>query len=54
MPPTWRSALSPTGLGEDGGALVTAGQLRALRAAVWLEKKTLSAQEQVTSQAEEV
>jgi hypothetical protein len=34
MPPAWRSALSPTGLGESGGVLVTAGQLRALRAAV--------------------
>jgi hypothetical protein len=36
MPPAWRSTLSPAGLGEDGGALVTAGQLRAPRAAVWL------------------
>jgi hypothetical protein len=36
MPPAWRSALSPAGLGEDGGVLVTAGQLRAPRAAVWL------------------
>jgi hypothetical protein len=32
----WLSALSPAGLGESGGMLVTAGQLRALRAAVWL------------------
>jgi hypothetical protein len=36
MPPAWRSALSPVGLGESGGMLVTAGQLRAPRAAVWL------------------
>jgi hypothetical protein len=36
MPPAWRSALSPAGLGESGGMLVTAGQLRAPRAAVWL------------------
>jgi hypothetical protein len=36
MPPAWRSALSPAGLRESGGMLVTAGQLRALRAAVWL------------------
>jgi hypothetical protein len=36
MPPTWRSALSPTGLGESGGVLVTAGQLRAPRAVIWL------------------
>jgi hypothetical protein len=35
MPPAWRSALSPAGLGESGGALVTAGQFRAPRAAVW-------------------
>ena len=32
MPPAWWSALSPTGLGESGGLLVTAGQLRAPRA----------------------
>jgi hypothetical protein len=30
------SALSPVGLGEDGGVLVTAGRLHAPRAAVWL------------------
>jgi hypothetical protein len=36
MPPAWRSALSPVGLGEDGGVLVTVGQLRAPHAAVWL------------------
>jgi hypothetical protein len=36
MPPAWWSALSPTGLGESGGMLVTAGHLHALRAAVWL------------------
>jgi hypothetical protein len=36
MPPAWRSALSLAGLGESGEALVTAGQLRAPRAAVWL------------------
>jgi hypothetical protein len=36
MPTAWRSALSPAGLGESGGMLVTAGQLRAPRAAVWL------------------
>jgi hypothetical protein len=36
MPPAWRSALSPAGLGETGGSLVTAGQLCAPRAAVWL------------------
>jgi hypothetical protein len=36
MPPAWRSALSPAGLGESGGMLVTAGQLRAPRAVVWL------------------
>jgi hypothetical protein len=36
MPPAWRSALSPAGLGEDGGVLVTAGRLHAPRAAVWL------------------
>jgi hypothetical protein len=36
MPPAWRSALSPAGLGESGGMLVTASQLRAPRAAVCL------------------
>jgi hypothetical protein len=36
MPPAWLSALSPAGLGESGGMLVTARQLRAPRAAVWL------------------
>jgi hypothetical protein len=36
MSPAWRSALSLVGLGESGGMLVTAGQLRAPRAAVWL------------------
>jgi hypothetical protein len=36
MPPAWLSALSPAGLGESGGMLVTAGQLHAPRAAVWL------------------
>jgi hypothetical protein len=36
MPPSWRSALSPAGLGEDGGVLVTAGRLHAPRVAVWL------------------
>jgi hypothetical protein len=36
MPPAWRSALSPAGLGESGGMFVTAGQLCAPRAAVWL------------------
>jgi hypothetical protein len=36
MPPAWRSALLPAGLGEGGGVLVIAWQLRALRAAVWL------------------
>jgi hypothetical protein len=36
MPPAWRSALSPAGLGERRGVLVTAGQLCAPRAAVWL------------------
>ena len=36
MPPAWRFALSPTGLVEDGGVLVTAGQLHAPRVAVWL------------------
>jgi hypothetical protein len=28
--------ISPAGLGESGGVLVTAGQLRALRVMVWL------------------
>jgi hypothetical protein len=32
----WRSALSTVGFGEGGGVLVTAGQLHAPRAAVWL------------------
>jgi hypothetical protein len=36
MPPAWRSALSPAGLGEDGGVLVTAGRLHDPRVAVWL------------------
>jgi hypothetical protein len=36
MPPAWRSALLPAGLGESGGVLVTAGQLRAPRVVVWL------------------
>jgi hypothetical protein len=36
MPPAWLPALSPAGLGESGGMLVTAGQLHAPRAAVWL------------------
>jgi hypothetical protein len=36
MPPAWRSALSPAGLGEDGGVLVTAGRLHAPHVAVWL------------------
>jgi hypothetical protein len=36
MPPAWLSAFSPAGLGESGGMLVTAGQLHAPRAAVWL------------------
>jgi hypothetical protein len=36
MPPAWLSALSPTGLGESGGMLVTAGRLHAPRAEVWL------------------
>jgi hypothetical protein len=35
MPPAWRSALSPAGPGDSGGTLVTAGQLRVPRAAVW-------------------
>jgi hypothetical protein len=36
MPPAWWFALSPAGLGETRGMLVTAGQLRAPRAVVWL------------------
>jgi hypothetical protein len=36
MLPALRSALSSAGLGESGGMLVTAGHLRAPRAAVWL------------------
>jgi hypothetical protein len=36
MPTAWLSTLSPAGLGESGGMLVTAGQLHALRVAVWL------------------
>jgi hypothetical protein len=36
MPTAWLSTLSPAGLGESGGMLVTAGQLHALRAVVWL------------------
>jgi hypothetical protein len=36
LPTAWLSALSPAGLGESGGMLVTAGQLHAPRAAVWL------------------
>jgi hypothetical protein len=36
MQSAWRSALSPAGLGESGGMLVTAGQLRAPHAAVRL------------------
>jgi hypothetical protein len=36
MPPTWRPALSPAGLGGSGGMLITAGQLCAPRATVWL------------------
>jgi hypothetical protein len=36
MLPAWRSALSPAGLGESGGVLVTAGQLCAPRTAIWL------------------
>jgi hypothetical protein len=35
MPPARRSALSPAGLGESGGMLLTAGQLRAPRVVVW-------------------
>jgi hypothetical protein len=31
MPTAWLSTLSPAGLGESGGMLVTAGQLHALR-----------------------
>jgi hypothetical protein len=40
MPPAWRSALSPAGLGEDGGVLVTAGRLHAPRAVVRREGGT--------------
>jgi hypothetical protein len=36
MPPAWLFALSPAGLGESVGMLVTAGQLHAPRVAVWL------------------
>jgi hypothetical protein len=36
MPTVWLSTLSPAGLDESGGTLVTAGQLHALRVAVWL------------------
>jgi hypothetical protein len=36
MPPAWLSALSPAGLGENGGVLVTTGWLHAPCAAVWL------------------
>jgi hypothetical protein len=36
MPVAWRSALSPAGLGGDGGVLVSAGRLHAPRVAVWL------------------
>jgi hypothetical protein len=36
MPPAWLPALSPTGLGESGGMLVTAGRLHAPCVAVWL------------------
>jgi hypothetical protein len=36
MPPAWLPALSPAGLGESGGTLVTAGRLHAPLAAVWL------------------
>jgi hypothetical protein len=35
-PTAWLPALSPAGLGESGGMLVTAGRLHAPRAAVWL------------------
>jgi hypothetical protein len=37
MPPAWLSALSPAGLGESGGVLVTAGGcMHHARVAVWL------------------
>jgi hypothetical protein len=36
MSPAWLPALSPAGLDESGGTLVTAGRLHAPRAAVWL------------------
>jgi hypothetical protein len=36
MPTAWLSALSPASLDESGGMLVSAGQLHAPRAAVWL------------------
>jgi hypothetical protein len=36
MPNAWLSILLSAGLGKSGGMLVTAGQLHALRAAVWL------------------
>jgi hypothetical protein len=36
MPSAWLPALSSAGLGESGGALVTAGRLHAPRASVWL------------------
>jgi hypothetical protein len=36
MLPAWRSALSTTGFGEDGGMLITAGRLQVLCAAIWL------------------
>jgi hypothetical protein len=36
IPPAWLPALSPAGLGESGGTLVTDGRLHAPRAAVWL------------------
>jgi hypothetical protein len=36
MPPAQLPALSPAGMGESGGTLVTAGRLHATRAAVWL------------------
>jgi hypothetical protein len=36
MPPPWLPALSPAGLGESGGMLVTTGWLHAPRAVVWL------------------
>jgi hypothetical protein len=35
-PPCWTRRSRKGGLGESGGMLVTAGQLRAPRAAVWL------------------